>query len=252
MRVVVKKDAKEMGAFAAVRAARLLNEAIAQRGEARLILATGESQFEVMKALRQEDVDWSKVTMFHLDEYVGLPESHIASFRRYLKERFANYLPLKAAHFVNGEEDVQKNIAELTKILRESPVDVAMIGIGENAHIAFNDPPADFETEEAYIVVDLDEKCRMQQVGEGWFESFEDVPKQAISMAVRQIMASRSIICSVPGEKKIKAVHDTLTNETVTNLIPATILRTHADCVMVLDEKSASGTPKEYLKETEE
>ena len=248
MRIVVKKDTVEMGKFAAAEAARLLNEAIAARGEARLILATGESQFEVVKALRQENVDWSKVTMFHLDEYVDLPESHIASFRKYLKERFANFVPLKAALFVDGEGDVQANIAELTKILREGRVDVAMIGIGENAHIAFNDPPADFDTEEAYIVVDLDEKCRMQQVGEGWFATFDDVPKQAISMTVRQIMDARSIICSVPGPKKIKAVHDTLTNETVTNLIPATILREHSDCLMVLDEQSAAGTPAEYLK----
>lgn len=248
MKIVVKENKQEMGLFAAVEAAKKLNEAIAKNGEARLILATGESQFEVVKALAAQDVDWSKVTMFHLDEYVNLPESHIASFRKYLKERFADHVSLKAAHYVNGEGDVEKNIAELTAILREAPVDVAMIGIGENAHIAFNDPPADFDTREAYIVVDLDEKCRMQQVGEGWFATFDDVPKQAISMTVYQIMEARSIICSVPGPKKVKAVHDTLVTEGVTNLVPATVLKNHADCCLVLDEASAAGTPAEYLK----
>ncbi|MBR5226199.1 MAG: glucosamine-6-phosphate deaminase [Clostridia bacterium] len=248
MKIVVKESNQEMGLFAAVEAAKKLNAAIAKNGEARLILATGASQFEVVKALAAQDVDWTKVTMFHLDEYVNLPESHIASFRKYLKERFADHVNLKAAHYVNGEGDVEKNIQELTAILREAPVDVAMIGIGENAHIAFNDPPANFDTKEAYIVVDLDEKCRMQQVGEGWFAGFDDVPKQAISMTVYQIMQAHTIICSVPGPKKIKAVHDTLVTEGVTNMVPATVLKNHPDCYLVLDEASASGTPAEYLK----
>ena len=248
MKIVVKENKQEMSLFAAVEAAKRLNEAIAKNGEARLILATGESQFDVVKSLAAQDVDWSKVTMFHLDEYVNLPESHIASFRKYLKERFADHVNLKAAHYVNGEGDVEKNIAELTAILREAPVDVAMIGIGENAHIAFNDPPADFDTKEAYIVVDLDEKCCMQQVGEGWFASYDDVPKQAISMTVYQIMQAHTIFCSVPGPKKVKAVHDTLVTEGVTNLVPATILKNHPDCYLVLDEASAAGTPAEYLK----
>lgn len=248
MKVVIKKDQQEMGLFAAQECARRLREAIVRQGEARLILATGASQFEVLKALCQQEVDWTKVTMFHLDEYVNLPESHAASFRRYLKERFVSHVRLKAAHFVNGEGDVGKNIAELTVLLRQAPVDVAMIGIGENAHIAFNDPPADFDTRAAYIVVDLDEKCRMQQVGEGWFASFEDVPQQAISMTVYQIMQSRSIICSVPGSKKIQAVHDTLISPGVTSDVPATVLRNHPDCCLVLDEVSASGTPVKYLK----
>ena len=247
MKIIVKENKQEMGLFAAQEAEKRLNEAIAKNGEARLILATGESQFEVVKALTKANVDWSKVTMFHLDEYVNLPESHIASFRKYLKERFADHVNLKAAYYVNGEGDVEKNIAELTAVLREAPIDVAMIGIGENAHIAFNDPPADFDTQEAYIVVDLDEKCRMQQVGEGWFAGFDDVPKQAISMTVSQIMASRSIICSVPGPKKIKAVHDTIMTEGITNMVPATVLKNHADCWLVLDEESAAGTPADRL-----
>lgn len=248
MKVYIKQNKEEVGSFAAKKAAERLNASISENGEARLILATGESQFEVVKALRQEDVDWSKVTMFHLDEYVGLPETHIASFRKYLKERFANYVPLKAAHYVNGEGDVKANIAELTALLREAPIDVAMVGIGENGHIAFNDPPADFDTDEAYIVVDLDHKCRMQQVGEGWFDTADDVPSQAISMTVKQILEAKCIICSVPGAKKIKAVHDTLTTEGVTNMIPATALKNHNCCILILDELSASGTPEEYLK----
>lgn len=247
MKIKVLHDQKAMGEFAAGEAAARLNKAIAERGEARLILATGQSQFEVVKALREENVDWTKVTMFHLDEYVAISESHPASFRKYLKERFADYVPLKAAHFVNGEGDVQANIAELTALLREAPIDVAMIGIGENAHIAFNDPPADFQTREAYIVVNLDEKCRMQQVGEGWFPTVDDVPKQAISMTVYQILQAKCIICSVPGDKKTQAVHDTLVTPGVTNIVPATALKDHGDCLLVLDEESAAGTSAEYL-----
>lgn len=247
MKIVVKHGPEEMGCFAAKEAAKYLNAAITERGEARLILATGESQFEVVKALRQEAVDWTRVTMFHLDEYVGLPISHGASFRKYLKERFAGHVPLKAAHYVSGEGDVRANIEQLTGLLREAPIDVAMIGIGENAHVAFNDPPADFDTKEAYIVVDLDETCRMQQVGEGWFESFDAVPKQAISMTVHQIMQAKHIFCSVPGPKKVRAVHDMLVTPGVTNLVPATVLKDHPSCWLILDESSASGTPKEHL-----
>ena len=155
----------------------LLNKAISEQGYARIILSTGASQFETLDALIQLDVDWTKVEMFHLDEYVALPESHIASFRKYLKERFVSKVPLKAAHFVNGEGNVEENIAALTAELRKAPVDVGVIGIGENGHIAFNDPPADFDTDEAYKVVTLDERCRKQQVGEGWFAGVDDVPQ---------------------------------------------------------------------------
>ena len=159
----------ELGKQAASAIADLLNKAISEQGYARIILSTGASQFETLDALIQLDVDWTKVEMFHLDEYVALPESHIASFRKYLKERFVSKVPLKAAHFVNGEGNVEENIAALTAELRKAPVDVGVIGIGENGHIAFNDPPADFDTDEAYKVVTLDERCRKQQVGEGWF-----------------------------------------------------------------------------------
>ena len=178
--ISVSATAAENGRKAAVKAAELINAAIREKGHARIILSTGASQFEMFENLVKQDVDWSKVEMFHLDEYVGLPETHIASFRKYLKERFVNIVHPGAAHFV-GEGDVKKNIEELTRELRKDVVDVGLIGIGENGHIAFNDPPADFDATEAYRVVNLDHKCRMQQVGEGWFATEDDVPKQAIS-----------------------------------------------------------------------
>lgn len=232
-----------MGCQAAKQIAKKLNEAIEKRGEARLLLSTGASQFETIKALTQEKTDWHKVTMFHLDEYVALPESHKASFRKYLKERFVNLVPLKEAVFVDGEGDVEANIASLTKRIKEQPIDVGVIGIGENGHVAFNDPPADFQTEESYLVVNLDRRCKQQQVGEGWFSTEDDVPKQAISMSVRQIMACRSIISVVPHEVKAEAVANTLSKE-VTNLVPATILKTHQDWNLYLDADSASGFMK--------
>lgn len=229
---------KALGEAAASSIADLLNKAIKEKGSARVILSTGASQFETIEALIKKDVDWSKVEMFHLDEYVNLPESHIASFRKYLKERFVSHLPLKAAYFVNGEGDIEKNIAELTVELRKAPVDVGVIGIGENGHIAFNDPPADFETDEAYKVVKLDERCRMQQVGEGWFGSIEEVPEQAITMCVKQIMACEHIVTSAPHAVKAEAIYNTITSP-VTNMIPGTILKTHPDWKLFIDDESA-------------
>lgn len=240
MNIKVCKTGTEMSESAAVCTAEAINRAITERGEARILLATGESQIEFMSCLVKLDVDWSKVTMFHLDEYIGLPESHKASFRKYLKERFVNIVNPKAAYMVNGEGNVRENIAALTVELRKAPIDVALIGIGENGHIAFNDPPADFNTEEAYLVVDLDQKCKQQQVNEGWFETLDDVPKQAISMSVPQIMESRTIVTVVPGIRKSDAVYKTLTAQEVTNLVPATILKTHPDWNMFLDGASAS------------
>lgn len=237
--VNVSPTPQELGARAAATIARLLNDAVAEKGSARLILSTGASQFETLDALVKLDVAWDKVEMFHLDEYVGLPESHIASFRKYLKERFVSKLPLKAAYFVNGEGDVEANIEALTKELRKSPVDVGVIGIGENGHIAFNDPPADFETDAAYKVVTLDERCRKQQVGEGWFATVDDVPKQAITMCVKQIMACRHIITSVPHTVKAEAIYNTITKP-VTPDVPATMLKTHPDWNLFIDDASAA------------
>ena len=237
--ITIAENPQELGLKAARKIADLLREAIEAKGEARIILSTGASQFETMEALTQEDVDWSKVEMFHLDEYVALSESHIASFRKYLKERFVSKVNLKAAYFVNGEGDVQQNIAALSAELRRKVVDVGVIGIGENAHIAFNDPPADFETDLAYKVVELDERCKQQQVGEGWFKSLKDVPRQAVTMCPRQIMACRHIVSSVPHAVKAEAVYNTITRP-VDPMVPATLLKTHPDWNLFIDHESAS------------
>ena len=237
--ISVSSTAVENGRKAAAKTAEIINRAIAKKGHARIVLSTGASQFEMFDALVKLPVDWSKVEMFHLDEYVNLPETHIASFRKYLKERFVDIVHPKAAHFVIGEGDVQKNIADLTKELRRDEIDLGLIGIGENGHIAFNDPPADFDATEAYRVVNLDHKCRMQQVGEGWFATVDDVPKQAISMLPKQIMACKAIISVVPHAVKAKAVYDTIT-QSVNNMVPATLLKTHPEWYLFIDDESAS------------
>ncbi len=240
MKVIVSKTPQALGQAAAARIAGKLREAIDLGGGARLALSTGMSQFETIAALLQEDVDWSKVTMFHLDEYIGLPESHPASFRRYLKERFTSKVHLKEMYFVDGERDVEAVIHDLNEAIGKAPIDVGVIGIGENAHIAFNDPPADFDRQEAYFAVTLDERCRRQQVGEGWFATVDDVPKQAISMSIAQIMRCRAVVSSVPHEVKAEAIKATLESPDITPMIPATKLREHSDWTLFLDEKSAS------------
>ena len=240
MNISVSKTTAQMAVQAAKFAAREINRAIGEKGEARILLATGESQMEAIRCLTEEAVDWSKVVMFHLDEYMDLPETHIASFRKYLKERFVNIVNPKEAYLVDGEGDVKANIETITEKLKEAPIDVAFIGIGENGHVAFNDPPADFTTDEAYIIVDLDEKCKQQQVNEGWFKDLSEVPKQAVSMTVPQIMKSRVIVSIVPGIRKSDAVSKTLSAEEVTNMVPATILKTHENWNLFLDADSAS------------
>jgi glucosamine-6-phosphate deaminase len=239
MEVKVYDTPAELGKAAADQAAEILGKVIAGKGHARIVLSTGASQFEFLEAFVKAELDWSKVEMFHLDEYVGLPESHPASFRKYLQERFVSRVPLEHAHFVNGEGDVAGHIRRLGEEIRKGPIDLALIGIGENGHIAFNDPPADFATREAYIVVDLDEDCKKQQVGEGWFPAVNDVPAQAITMTVHQILQSRTIISCVPHAVKANAVKNTLEHE-ITNRIPATILKSHPDWTLYLDIHSAS------------
>ncbi|MBQ8174387.1 MAG: 6-phosphogluconolactonase [Clostridia bacterium] len=235
MEIRICKNPDELGKSAATYVAEILRGCIAEKGEARIALSTGASQFDTIAALIKEDVDWSRVEMFHLDEYVGLDERHKASFRKYLKERFISKVNLKAAHLVEADPAC---IPELTEEIRRSPIDVGLIGIGENAHIAFNDPPADFDTEDAYIVVNLNDTCKRQQVGEGWFATVDDVPKQAISMSVRQILSCRHIVSCVPYAVKAKAVHATMTNKT-TNTVPATILKGHDRFVLYVDKDSA-------------
>lgn len=240
MKVIISKTPQELGNRAAALIAEKVNAAIQERGEARIVLSTGMSQFETIAALIQQDVDWSKVTMFHLDEYVGLPESHKASFRAYLKERFTSKVPLKHAAFISGEGDLNETVAALNREIGEGPIDVGVIGIGENAHIAFNDPPADFEIQDAYFVNTLDDRCRKQQVGEGWFDTISDVPEEAITMTVAQIMRSKAVISPVPHKSKAEAVQLTLTSPEVTHHVPATKLREHADWTLFLDDNSAS------------
>lgn len=248
MKLYVNPSKEELGMAAAKLIAQKINRAIADRGEARIVLSTGASQFETLAALVQEQVDWSRVTMFHLDEYVDLPMTHLASFRKYLTERFVNLVHPGAVHFVNGEGDTATNIAALTAFLREKPIDVGVIGIGENAHIAFNDPPADFQRQEAYITVNLDDKCKRQQVGEGWFATVEDVPRQAISMTPYQIMQCRCIVSPVPGARKAQAIHDTLVATQPDPSVPATLLKTHGDFHLFVDTGSVSLCPSDVLK----
>jgi glucosamine-6-phosphate deaminase len=239
MRIAIAEHAELLGRQAANTAARALQEAIAARGEANLIVATGTSQFEMLAHLVQADIDWNKVTGFHLDEYIGMDASHPASFRKYLRERFVDKVAgLNAFHYVTGEADPYTECRRLGACLQSVHIDVACVGIGENGHLAFNDPPADFETEEPFLVVDLDEACRRQQLGEGWFASLDDVPKRAISMSIRQIMKSAVIVCSVPHACKAEAVCNAVEGP-VTNRVPASILQQHADCHLFLDRASA-------------
>jgi glucosamine-6-phosphate deaminase len=240
MKITVTEDRMELGRLAGAEATRLIKKAIAGNGRANIILATGTSQFQTLSQLIQQDIDWSKVTMFHLDEYIGLPESSPASFRKYLKDRFLAKVPaLKEFHLVNGEGDASAECLRLGGIIKQNPVDVALVGIGENGHLGFNDPPADFNTEQPFIVVRLDEACRKQQLGEGWFDTLADVPQQAITMSIKQILRSKHIICSVPDSRKAVAVRDAL-EPPISNLSPASILQTHPDCVCFLDGASSA------------
>jgi len=239
MEIVISETKQELGRKAAQRGAEFIRKAILERGEANIIVATGASQFEMLSELVKEDIDWSVVTGFHLDEYIEVSDTHPASFRKYLKERFVNLIPLKEFNYVNGSVEPYEECLRLGKLISKHPIDVAFVGIGENSHLAFNDPPADFETEDAYLVVILDKECRLQQMGEGWFPTLSDVPGKAISMSIRQIMKSKAIICSVPDARKEKAVYQTLNSE-ISPKCPASILRKHPAAVLFLDTPAAS------------
>jgi glucosamine-6-phosphate deaminase len=240
LNIIISENARQSGELAGRKAADLIRQAIEEKGQANIILATGASQFETLKTLVSENIEWDKVVMFHLDEYIGMPETSPASFRKYLKERFVQKVAaLKAIYLINGEADPVAECDRLNRIIAEHPIDVALVGIGENGHLAFNDPPADFDTDDPYIIVQLDELCRQQQFGEGWFASIDDVPTQAISMSIKQILLSKHIICTVPDERKAKAVKSSL-EQPVTNMTPASILQIHPDCRFYLDRASAS------------
>ena len=249
MRIFVHETPEELGEKAALEIADALRSAIKRKGEARIILSTGASQFTTISALVRQDLDWKRVTMFHLDEYIGLSETHPASFRKYLKERFAARVPLGRAVYVDGGRDPAEAIRCLKDALNEAPVDVGVIGIGVNAHIAFNDPPADFDTRESYIMVNLDAECKSQQVGEGWFASIGEVPKSAITMTPFEIMRCEHIVSPVPYAVKAEAVRRTLTASRADPMVPATILKTHGNFSLYLDRASASGCPQEILRD---
>lgn len=242
MNIHVDSTPQISGARAADIGAAALKAALKAKEEANIIVATGASQFAVLENLiKVPDIDWHRVTIFHLDEYIGIPISHGASFRKYLWERFVSQLPFPplAFHALNGEGDAAAECERVGSLIQSIEIDVAFIGIGENAHIAFNDPPADFETEDAYHIVDLDEACRKQQLGEGWFPTFEDVPEKAISMTVSQILKSKHIICTVPDERKAAAVKASVKGE-VSNEVPASILQKHENTDLFLDAAAAS------------
>jgi len=240
MRTKTYVDRVIMSRAAARHAAQSLREAISSHRTARIIAATGASQFDFLEALiAAPDVDWTRVEMFHLDEYVALSIDHPASFRKYLLERLINPTGIARAHLLDGEGDATRAADRVGRELSAAPIDVAFVGIGENGHLAFNDPPADFVTEQPYLIVTLDEACRRQQVGEGWFASVAEVPSQAISMSVRQILKSREIICVVPDARKAQAVKVCVEGE-ISPMAPASILRTHASTTLYLDRDSAA------------
>lgn len=241
LNIQILEDPVALGKSAASQAILFIKEALNHQTFVNIILATGASQFEMLKQLvLAKDIDWSRIRLFHLDEYIGLSEDHPASFRKYLKERFVAHIPpLKGAFFIDGNAaDLREECNRLNDLIRQFPIDVAMVGIGENGHLAFNDPPADFDTEAPFLIVELDEDCRKQQMGEGWFPDLESVPQKAISMSIRQILKSKKIICSVPDNRKAKAVKASVEGP-VTNLVPASILQDHPNTFLYLDQESA-------------
>ena len=249
MRVEVFPDKKSLSHAAAKNAAEILHNTIQKRGQARIIAATGAAQFDFLEVLTQAPgIDWAKVEMFHLDEYIGLPATHPASFRKFLLDRLINKTAMSRYHLLDGDQDPKNVIAEVTADIRKAPIDIAFVGIGENGHLAFNDPPANFDTDEAYIVVELDEACRRQQMGEGWFKSLDDVPRHALSMTVKQVLKADRIIAIVPEKRKAEAVMKCFSGE-ITPMAPASILRTHQNTIVYLDNDSASLLKHEVLEQ---
>ena len=240
MKVRVFGDKRSLSQAAAEQGALAISSAIRDRGLARIIAATGASQLEFLEALTgAKNIDWQKVELFHLDEYIGLPLHHPASFRKYLSERLINKVGITRHHLLDGNADPKETVRSVCEALQSAPIDMAFVGIGENGHLAFNDPPANFETEEAYLIVELDEPCRRQQVGEGWFMDISEVPRSAISMSVRQILKANEIICVVPDARKAQAVKLCLEGE-IGPMAPASILRTHPRATIFLDTESAA------------
>lgn len=248
MLIKIAQDRQGLGKFSGKLAADTLIQALSRKPRARLVVATGSSQFEVLESLAsQTGIDWSRVDGFHLDEYLGLAPNHPASFCGYLKDRFVDRVPIGSFLYLDSMSDVTKTISEASRLWALEPIDVALIGIGENGHLAFNDPPADFQTKEVYHVVALDLACRQQQVGEGWFPCIEDCPTQAISMTISAILRSSKIICSVPDSRKAQAVAQSVDGP-VTPMVPGSILQQHPDVTLVLDEASAQNLSSHSLQ----
>lgn len=240
MRIRVLEDRSSLGKTAAAQAVNALHRAIVQNGKARIIGASAASQFEFLEELTDASgIDWKNVELFHLDEYIGLPKTHPASFCKFLQDRLISKTGIVNCHFLDGQRDPAEVIGVTNEAISAAPIDVAFVGIGENGHLAFNDPPADFETEEPYIIVNLDHACRQQQVGEGWFPNIEAVPKQAISMSVKQVLKSKEILAIVPGPRKAQAIKACFDGP-ISRMAPSSILRTHPNTTVYLDRESAA------------
>jgi len=240
LRLQVYEDSQAMSLAAAKQAADVIRRALSATGRARIVAATGMSQMAFLDALiAAPGINWSQVEMFHLDEYIGIGIDHPASFRRYLLDRLITKTGITRYHLLDVDEDAQAVADRIGRDIVSAPIDIAFAGIGENAHLAFNDPPADFETERPFIIVRLDEACRRQQVGEGWFASMDAVPTHAVSMSIRQILKSREIVCVVPEARKAAAVRACVEGE-ISPMAPASILRTHENATLYLDTASAA------------
>jgi glucosamine-6-phosphate deaminase len=233
-------DRNTLGRAAADQAAAAIRKAIREQGKARIVAATAGSQKEFLEALTSEpEIQWLNVEAFHLDEYIGLPITHPGSFRKMLLEQLISKTGIVKYHLLDGDGDVDAVVARASAALAAAPIDIGFLGIGENGHLAFNDPPADFETEEPYLIVELDEVCRLQQVGEAWFSDLSQVPRRAISMSVRQIMKIKEVIAVVPGSQKAKAIAACFNGE-ISPMAPASILRNHPHATVYLDRASAA------------
>jgi glucosamine-6-phosphate deaminase len=240
MRIVIAPDRPKLGKWVADQAAQILRRCLNEKDSVNLVVATGSSQFEVLSCLvAAPGIDWSRVHGFHLDEYLGISANHPASFCGYLQDRFVSRVPLGSFRFLDGTLPPAKLKEIADQAIAHRDIDLMLCGIGENGHLAFNDPPANFDTDQPYLIVQLDEACRKQQVGEGWFDSLESVPQQAISMSIRQIMQAKAILCTVPDRRKAEAVRNSVEGN-VTPLVPASILQTHANTILALDTGSSS------------
>ena len=247
MIIRVFDDKVTLGKVAAEQAAKAIQQALTSSDKARVVAASAASQFQFLAALTTTpQIDWKHVQLFHLDEYIGLPMTHPASFCRFLQEHLISRTGIRNAHLLNGADDPAEVIRRANKAIGEAPIDIAFVGVGENGHLAFNDPPADFKTEEPYIIVNLDGACRCQQVGEGWFENLDAVPRQAISMSVKQVVKAKEIIAVVPDARKAEAIKACFGGE-ITPLAPASILRTHPNATIYLDKDSATLLTPETL-----